>query len=88
MNILETKSLTKAFGGVIANKDLDIAVKRVHYRTYRPQRSGKTTFINVVSGVHRATSGKVYFNAKTSPTWISIKSPAWVSPAPFRPFVI
>ena len=65
MNILETKSLTKAFGGVIANKDLDIAVKKGSITgLIGPNGSGKTTFINVVSGVHRATSGKVYFNGK------------------------
>ena len=65
MNILETKSLTKAFGGVIANIDLDIAVKMGSITgLIGPNGSGKTTFINVVSGVHRATSGKVYFNGK------------------------
>ncbi|NMB20099.1 MAG: ATP-binding cassette domain-containing protein, partial [Firmicutes bacterium] len=65
MNILETKGLTKAFGGVTANSNLDISVKKGSITgLIGPNGSGKTTFINVVSGVHKATSGKVLFDGK------------------------
>lgn len=65
MNILETKGLTKSFGGVTANSNLDINIKKGSITgLIGPNGSGKTTFINVVSGVHKATSGKVIFNGR------------------------
>ena len=65
MNILETKCLTKSFGGVTANSNLDICIKKGSVTgLIGPNGSGKTTFINVVSGVYPATSGKVIFDGK------------------------
>jgi ABC-type branched-subunit amino acid transport system ATPase component len=65
MNILETKGLTKSFGGVTANSNLDICIKKGSVTgLIGPNGSGKTTFINVVSGVYPATSGKVIFDGK------------------------
>ena len=60
MNILETKNLTKQFGGVIALNDLSV---RVEVGTVTaligPNGSGKTTLINVVSGMIPFDEGTV-----------------------------
>jgi len=58
--VLEVKGLSKHFGGLKAVDNVDIAVKRggVHARI-GPNGSGKTTTLNVLSGLYRATSGTV-----------------------------
>lgn len=58
--VLEVKSLSKHFGGLKAVDDVDIAVKRggVH-ALIGPNGSGKTTTLNVLSGLYSATSGHV-----------------------------
>jgi branched-chain amino acid transport system permease protein len=58
--VLEVKGLSKHFGGLKAVDDVDIAVKRgsVH-ALIGPNGSGKTTTLNVLSGLYKATAGKV-----------------------------
>jgi branched-chain amino acid transport system permease protein len=58
--VLEVIGLAKYFGGLKAVDDVDIAVKRgaVH-ALIGPNGSGKTTTLNVLSGLYRATAGKV-----------------------------
>jgi branched-chain amino acid transport system permease protein len=58
--VLEVKGLSKHFGGLKAVDGVDIAVKRggVH-ALIGPNGSGKTTTLNVLSGLYKATSGKV-----------------------------
>jgi branched-chain amino acid transport system permease protein len=58
--VLEVKGLSKHFGGLKAVDDVDIAVRRggVH-ALIGPNGSGKTTTLNVLSGLYKATSGKV-----------------------------
>lgn len=58
--VLEVKGLSKYFGGLKAVDDVDIAVKRgsVH-ALIGPNGSGKTTTLNVLSGLYKATAGKV-----------------------------
>ena len=65
MNILETKGLTKRFGGLTANNNLDLAIEKGSITgLIGPNGSGKTTFINLVSGVFPVTSGTIIFNGK------------------------
>lgn len=62
MDILRTENMTKSFGGVVANNNLSIGIPEGKITALiGPNGSGKTTFINVVTGVHPITSGKVYF---------------------------
>lgn len=62
MDILRTEKMTKSFGGVIANKELSITIPQGKITALiGPNGSGKTTFINVVTGVFPLTSGKVFF---------------------------
>src|SRR6202045_90274 len=58
--VLDVKGLSKYFGGLKAVDGVDIAVKRggVH-ALIGPNGSGKTTTLNVLSGLYKATSGKV-----------------------------
>jgi branched-chain amino acid transport system permease protein len=58
--VLEVKGLSKHFGGLKAVDEVDIAVRRggVH-ALIGPNGSGKTTTLNVLSGLYKATSGKI-----------------------------
>jgi branched-chain amino acid transport system permease protein len=58
--VLEVTGLSKHFGGLKAVDQVDIAVHRggVH-ALIGPNGSGKTTTLNVLSGLYQATSGKI-----------------------------
>ena len=58
--VLEVKGLSKYFGGLKAVDSVDIAVRRggVH-ALIGPNGSGKTTTLNVLSGLYQATAGQV-----------------------------
>jgi branched-chain amino acid transport system permease protein len=58
--VLEVTGLSKHFGGLKAVDGVDIAVKRggVH-ALIGPNGSGKTTTLNVLSGLYKATAGKI-----------------------------
>jgi ABC-type branched-subunit amino acid transport system ATPase component len=60
--LLEVRGLSKDFGGLHALQaiDLDIHVGEI-VGIIGPNGSGKTTFFNVLSGIHPATSGRVRF---------------------------
>lgn len=64
-NVLETDRLSKHFGGLKAVDEVDIAVARgkVH-ALIGPNGSGKTTTLNVLSGLYSATSGKVMLDGR------------------------
>jgi branched-chain amino acid transport system permease protein len=58
--VLEVTGLAKYFGGLKAVDGVDIQVKRggVH-ALIGPNGSGKTTTLNVLSGLYKATAGKI-----------------------------
>ncbi|MGH2725838.1 MAG: ABC transporter permease subunit, partial [Actinomycetota bacterium] len=60
--VMETKEMSKIFGGLRANDKVSIKVQRetVH-SLIGPNGSGKTTFINVVTGVYTPEEGEVWF---------------------------
>lgn len=65
MHILRTEKLTKSFGGVTANNNLSMGIEKGKITALiGPNGSGKTTFINVITGVHPITSGKIFFEDK------------------------
>jgi branched-chain amino acid transport system permease protein len=57
---IETESLSRAFGGLIAVNDvtLRLAPNKVH-GIIGPNGAGKTTLINLLSGALRSTSGRI-----------------------------
>jgi branched-chain amino acid transport system ATP-binding protein len=63
--LLQTKKLTKAFGGLVAVRDVDFAVERGELRSIiGPNGAGKTTFFNLIAGALPPTRGRVIFKGE------------------------
>ncbi|MDR3280474.1 MAG: ATP-binding cassette domain-containing protein [Synergistaceae bacterium] len=60
MALLETKNLSINFGGLWAVKDVDFFIDSGEIvGLIGPNGSGKTTFLNIISGIYRASKGAV-----------------------------
>lgn len=58
--VLETRMVTKKFGGLVAVGDIDIKVHKGEISSLiGPNGAGKTTFFNVVTGIYRPDAGHV-----------------------------
>lgn len=65
MPVLETKGLTKYFGGLPAVKNLDLAVNEGEIvGLIGPNGAGKTTAFNVMSGYLKPTEGQIFFKGE------------------------
>ena len=65
MNILEVKGITKTFGGVTALDNVSVNVEEgTLLGIIGPNGSGKTTFVNIVTGFVRPDKGSVLFKGK------------------------
>jgi branched-chain amino acid transport system ATP-binding protein len=63
MIVLETKNLTKAFGGLIAVNDVSLSVRAGEaFAVIGPNGAGKSTFLNLLSGLTPPTKGEIYLN--------------------------
>ncbi|MCI5480011.1 MAG: ABC transporter ATP-binding protein [Lachnospiraceae bacterium] len=63
--LLETKKVSKAFGGLMANNEIDFSIKEGEIvAIIGPNGSGKTTFYNLLTGISPATSGSITFKGK------------------------
>ncbi len=63
--LLETKQLSKAFGGLRAVGGVDLHIDDGEIvAIIGPNGSGKTTFFNVVSGIMPATAGTILFKGR------------------------
>lgn len=61
-SILETKALTKAFGGLTAVDKIDLSVEAGKITSViGPNGAGKTTLFNLIAGVYAPTSGEILF---------------------------
>ena len=61
-NLIEVDNLTMRFGGVTALDALNMSVRRGEILgLLGPNGSGKTTFFNVLTGLYRATSGRITY---------------------------
>jgi len=59
--VLETRGLTKRFGGLVAVDGLSMAVPGGQIRgLIGPNGSGKTTTVNVISGLYRPDGGEIH----------------------------
>lgn len=64
-SILETKNIKKSFGGVTAINDLSLRVEKgMIFGIIGPNGSGKTTFFNLITGMHPLDSGMIFFNGR------------------------
>jgi branched-chain amino acid transport system ATP-binding protein len=63
--LLEARSLTRRFGGLLAVDGVDLSVGRgsVH-GVIGPNGAGKTTLLNLVAGVYGVSSGTLHFSAR------------------------
>ncbi len=65
MATLETEGLTKRFGGLVAVNGISFRLERGEILgVIGPNGSGKTTFINLVSGVYPPTAGRITFKGR------------------------
>ncbi|NLN70812.1 MAG: ABC transporter ATP-binding protein [Chloroflexi bacterium] len=63
--ILEAKSLTKAFGSLVAVDDVSIAIQaKTMHAIIGPNGAGKTTLFNLLSGVLPPTKGEVFYKGE------------------------
>ncbi|MGE5174311.1 MAG: ABC transporter ATP-binding protein [Betaproteobacteria bacterium] len=63
MLLLETKNLTKYFGGLRALDGIDMRVERERIMSIiGPNGAGKTTFFNCITGMYQPTKGTVIFH--------------------------
>ncbi len=63
--LLRLESVSRRFGGLQALQDVSLEVGRGEVLgLIGPNGAGKTTLVNVIAGVHRASSGRVIFEGR------------------------
>ncbi len=63
--ILKTENLGISFGGLKAVQDVNIEIKKKQlYGLVGPNGAGKTTVFNMLTGVYRPTTGKIYLDGE------------------------
>src|SRR5439155_1473463 len=63
--LLETRGLTKRFGGLVAVDGLALSLRRGEIRgVIGPNGSGKTTTVNLLSGLYRADTGEIWLQGE------------------------
>ena len=69
---IELKGVTKVFGQIVANKDVNLQVKKGEILAILGENgSGKTTLMNMLSGIYFPDEGQIYVNGEE----VVIKSP-------------
>ncbi len=64
--ILRLENVNKSFGGVHAVKDISMTIAQGELTAIiGPNGAGKTTIFNLISGVYKVSSGKIFFNGKS-----------------------
>ena len=62
---LELKNITKTFGSVIANKNINLSLKRGEILSILGENgSGKTTLMNMISGIYYPDEGHIFINGE------------------------
>ena len=65
MPLLECKGLTKQFGALVAVENVDMNLEPGEIRAViGPNGAGKSTLFNLITAVHKPTSGEVIFNGE------------------------
>ena len=69
---IELKNITKTFGSVVANKDINLTVYRGEILSILGENgSGKTTLMNMISGIYFPDHGQIFVDGKE----VVIRSP-------------
>ena len=67
-NAIELKGVTKRFGDVIANDNVNLTVRKGEILSILGENgSGKTTLMNMLSGIYFPDEGEVYVDGKEVP---------------------
>ena len=62
---LELKNITKTFGSVIANKNVNLVLEKGEILSLLGENgSGKTTLMNMISGIYYPDEGEIYIDGK------------------------
>lgn len=65
MGLLKVEGLGKTFGGLTAVHNLDFEVQEGEIvGLIGPNGSGKTTVLNLITGFHKPTSGRIFYRGK------------------------
>jgi branched-chain amino acid transport system ATP-binding protein len=65
VSLLEARSVTRAFGSLVAINDVSFAVEPGELRAViGPNGAGKTTFFNLISGLFPPTHGSIFFDGQ------------------------
>ena len=65
MAVLQTKNLTRHFGGLAAFTGVNVEFREGEILgIIGPNGAGKTTFINVIAGIYLPTEGNIFFNGR------------------------
>ncbi len=69
---IELKNITKRFGGVVANRAVDLTVRRGEILSLLGENgSGKTTLMNMISGIYYPDEGQIFIGGEE----VVIRSP-------------
>jgi len=83
--ILQARKVTKAFGGLVAVREVDLEIPRGSITSLiGPNGAGKTTFFNVIVGILDPTSGDVQISGSRMigrPVRAWLEPVVWVVPA-------
>lgn len=70
--VIEMKNVTKRFGDVIANENVNISFYPGEIHALLGENgAGKSTLMNILTGIYKPNSGEIYYRGKK----VSIKSP-------------
>ena len=72
VKVVELRNITKTFGSVVANKNVNLDLYKGEILSILGENgSGKTTAMNIISGIYSQEEGDVYINGEK----VIIKSP-------------
>jgi branched-chain amino acid transport system ATP-binding protein len=77
MKLVETKKLSRSFGGLQAVNEVDFSMEKGEIRAIiGPNGAGKTTFVSLLSGRIDPTAGSIWFrgeNITAMPAWQRVR---------------
>ena len=72
INAVQMVGVTKTFGSVVANKDVNISIRKGEILAILGENgSGKTSLMNMLAGIYFPDDGKIFVNGEEA----IIKSP-------------
>jgi len=76
--ILELRGVTKRFGSLVANRDINLKVQQGSVHAIVGENgAGKSTLMNIISGIHRMDEGQIFLGGKP----VNFRSPTDASQA-------